>query len=179
MSRITIVSGCPGCGKTTLARALAESSKRGLHLSSDDFYAYPGHLIPPTEPASKHQNETILRAVARAASAFAEGGYDVAVDGVIGPWMLPVVRPEFGDPDELLYLVLRCDLERAQRRVHEREGAGASAVVEQMHAAFANLGALEDCSLDTTGRSPEQVRDEFEARAARGEFRLGGRREAG
>jgi len=175
MPRITIVSGCPGCGKTTLATGLAKSSKRGLHLLSDDFYQYPGHPIPPTEPASKHQNETILRAVARAASAFCDGGYDVYVDGVIGPWMLPVMRPELADSVELEYVVLRCDLSLALARVRSRQGAGASAVVEQMHGSFANLGDLEDCCLETSGGSPFEVQAEFESRRARGEFRLAGR----
>jgi cytidylate kinase len=172
MSSITIVSGCPGSGKTTLARTLAERSDEGLHLVSDDFYRYPGRPIAPTEPESKHQNETILRAVARAANAFRDGGYDVYVDGVIGPWMLPVICAELPDSESLAYVVLRADLGLALSRVREREGAGASAAVEQMHRALSELGDLAGCELETSGRSPAEVQREFDRRAACGELLL-------
>ncbi len=172
MNGITIVSGSPGSGKTTLARSLAESAAQGLHLQSDDFYRYPGRPIDPTRVESRAQNETIMRALARAASAFVEGGYEVYVDGVIGPWMLPVFAAELDASVSLEYVALRSDLELALVRVRERQGAGASAAVAHMHAAFSDLGACERTALDTTGKSAGSVLGEFNARRGRGEFRL-------
>jgi len=67
MPAIIIVSGCPGSGKTTLARSLARSHPRGLHLRSDVFYGFPVALVDPTRPESHEQNAVIIRAVARSA----------------------------------------------------------------------------------------------------------------
>lgn len=172
MAGITIVAGAPGTGKTTLARSLAEAKQSGLHLLSDDFYRYPGHVIAPTAPESREQNETIMRALARASSAFFEGGYDVYVDGVIGPWMLPIFAGELAPSVPLDYVVLRSDLELALRRVRERQGSGASAAVEKMHREFADLKGLRGVAIETSGRSPAEILAEFERRCAKGEFRL-------
>jgi len=150
-----------------------------MHLLSDDFYRYPGRPIAPTSPESKHQNETILRAVARAASAFCDGGYDVAIDGVIGPWMLPLVCAELCEIDVLDYVVLQNTLEDSLLRVRERDGEGASASVLHMHRAFAELGEFAGCALDTGGRDVDQVREEFRRRTARGDFRIDPRELAG
>jgi predicted kinase len=142
MAPIVIVSGCPGSGKTTLARALSDADGRGVHIVSDLFYAFPSAPIDPTRPDSHAQNGVIMSALARAAGAFAEGGYRVFLDGVIGPWFLPVLREELRSPSALAYLVLRVSEAEALRRVRARDGAGASARVRHMHAAFEQLGPL-------------------------------------
>ena len=89
MSRIVIVSGPPGAGKSTVARRLAQSAPGPLaiHLHTDDFYAYirKGY-VEPWKPESRAQNTVVLNAIARAAATYAEGGYDVFSDGIVGPW---------------------------------------------------------------------------------------------
>jgi hypothetical protein len=65
-----------------------------IAIVSDLFYEFPARPIDPTVPASRHQNTVIMRALGRASQTFAEGGYDVALDGVFGPWFLPVLLPE-------------------------------------------------------------------------------------
>ena len=157
MAPIAIVSGCPGSGKTTLSESLARSTPHGLHLLSDVFYRFPAVPIDPSRTESHHQNTVVMRAVARSARAFAEGGYHVVLDGVIGPWFLPVLREELSKGETVSYMVLQVPESEALRRVRERQGPGASATVRQMVSAFADLGALQAHAINAAERSAEQV----------------------
>lgn len=170
MASITIVSGCPGSGKTTLARQLASLAERGLHLLSDTFYRFPARPIDPASPAAHQQNTSVMRALGRAAGSFAEDEYTVFLDGVIGPWFLPVLAREVPPSVPLEYVVLQVQLERALARVRERQGPGASATVAHMHRAFSELGEFARCALDTASSSAEDVLFEFLARSKRGDF---------
>jgi len=172
MTAIVLVSGCPGSGKTTVSKSLADRSPEAIHLPSDDFYGFPAVPIEPTLPESHHQNTVIMRAVARTALAFAEGGYRVFVDGVIGPWFLPVLREELAGGPGVSYVVLRADESLALRRVRERQGPGASAVVRQMVSAFADLGAFQRHAVDTARRSAEEVAGVVRQGLEAGRFRL-------
>lgn len=174
MASIVIVSGCPGSGKTTLSGALARGSPRGVHVRSDVFYGFPAHPVDPTLPASHQQNTTIVRALARTAGAFAEDGHDVVLDGIFGPWFLPVLCPELPGSLPVSYLVLRASEREALRRVRGREGRGASARVRHMVAAFADLGTWRAHALDTEGRSAAEVEALARAGLARDRFRLEG-----
>jgi predicted kinase len=173
MSSIVIVSGCPGSGKTTLSKALARSGPQGLHLLSDVFYGFPVEPIEPTSKKSHHQNTVIMRALARSARAFAEGGYHVVLDGVIGPWFFSELRDELSGGPSVSYLVLRAPEAEALRRIRERQGPGASARVRHMVSAFAELGALQSHAVDTAGRTVEEVLSIAQQALTEGRFRLG------
>ena len=173
MSAIAILSGCPGTGKTTLALQLAESSARGVHLDTDRFYDFVAQPISPILPESRAQNETVMAAAARAAGAFAEGGYEVFVDGVIGPWLLPIwtrALPLSAVPVD--YIVLRAPLEETLRRANARRKRIPVEFVRHMHAQLTTLGAFERHVVETSGLSPEQTLAEIARRRASGELRL-------
>ncbi len=175
MASLTIVSGCPGTGKTTLAARLSEASEWGLHLAADTFYAFICRPISPILPESHEQNTTVTKALARAAAAFASGGYDVFVDGVVGPWFLPVFTSEFRPVEVPIdYVVLRAPLEETLRRATARPDAEKFSTdgVRHMHAAFADLGEFEAHAVDTGERSPDETLAEFARRRAAGELRL-------
>src|SRR5688500_5258695 len=88
---ILILSGSPGSGKTTTAETLARlPGVPKVHLHSDDFWGYIRHgLIEPWLPEAAEQNRMIMEIAAGVARRYAQGGYFVALDGVIGPWSLP------------------------------------------------------------------------------------------
>jgi len=171
---IVIVTGSPGAGKTTLSAELAARSPRGVHLEGDAFYRFVVHLIAPVLPESKEQNATIIRAIMRAAVAYSAGGYEVFVDGIFGPWFLPLVAHELGRAAaEVEYIVLRLDPERAVQRAGTRAAyPGDAAMVRQMNDAFARVGDYEGHVLDVGGRAPDDVAGEIDRQRAAGAFRL-------
>lgn len=180
--RIVIISGACGTGKTTVARRLAEGTPadRAVHLHTDDFYQYirKGYIAPWMD-GSGDQNDTVIRAAAASAGVFAADGYDVYVDGFIGPWYLsPWVALARGGAD-VRYVVLRPDRETTVRRAMARakrvEFPLEEATVDELWEAMEDLGAYEGNAVDTTGQSVEESVGMVERLLAEGVFALGAR----
>jgi predicted kinase len=173
MESLKIISGSPGAGKTALAGRLAAEAPQGAHLVTDLFYRFLARRIDPSTPEAHGQNRTVIRAFSRAASALAEGGYDVILDGIVGPWMLPVLAPEMRGLD-IDYVILRTDLATALARTEARCGQASASpeVVAKMHREFSDLGPYEAHVLVTTGRSFDEVAAEYKRRLVAGALRL-------
>ena len=117
--RIVIITGPPGTGKTTTASIFAEESnmEKSVHMHTDDFYHYlRKSAIPPYLPESQEQNLIVIEAFLEAAKRFARGGYDVLVDGIVGPWFLKPWQETAEDGYEVHYIVLRADREETMKR---------------------------------------------------------------
>ncbi|MYL09507.1 MAG: ATP-binding protein, partial [Acidimicrobiia bacterium] len=82
---VVIVSGPPGSGKTTVSAALASDYERGVHLESDWFFqSIRSGFVAPWLPDAHGQNAAVMVVAADAAAGYADAGYSVVWDGIVG-----------------------------------------------------------------------------------------------
>ena len=104
---LIVVSGPPGAGKSTVARALSGLFDPSALVSGDQFFAFIDRgFVAPWTAAAHRQNEVVVGAAAATAGRLATGGYTVVYDGVIGPWFLDTFGAATG-LDSLHYAILR------------------------------------------------------------------------
>lgn len=161
--RIVVITGAPGTGKSTVAAILAQESdlERSVHIHTDDFYHYLSKgAIPPHLPQSNEQNRVVIEAFLEAAKRFVRGGYDVIVDGIVGPWFLEPWRKLVLEGYEIHYIVLRAGKEETLKRAIERTKLDRKTnveLVEVMWEQFQNLGIYEGNVVDTTAQSVQDT----------------------
>jgi chloramphenicol 3-O-phosphotransferase len=174
---VIMLTGPPASGKTTVAELVAsDADEPTVHLITDSFYrAIRTGFVLPYLPESQRQNEVVIEAIVAAVVAYARGDYDVVVDGIVGPWLLPPFR-KLARQDGLAvsYVVLRPDLETALARAKRRSGDELKAVdaITGLYGAFAQLGELESHVIDNSALDARQTTAEVRCAIASRKFRL-------
>lgn len=142
---VLVVTGPPAAGKTTVARTLATDRTPSVHLHADDFWAFlTTGYVEPWLPAARQQNDVVIRAICDATRAFADGGYHVVLDGVIGPWFLEELLSRC-PPEEISidYVMLLPQLTVLLDRLGKRTGHGftSAEAAEHMYQEFIDARA--------------------------------------
>ncbi len=120
MGSLTVVTGPPGAGKSTVARILAAHFAYSVLVEGDQFLGFVrSGGIDPWLPDAHTQNTVVTGAAASAVGRFVLGGYDTVYDGIIGPWFLPTFATGTG-LDHLDYVVLLPTVERCVEQVASR-----------------------------------------------------------
>ena len=180
-SRLLLLTGPPGSGKTTVAPLVADRHDLSVCLDLDWFFAkLRSGAISPWREEAHGQNRVVLRAAAEAVAAFAGGGYFTVAEGILYPFMLDLFAAACARSAVTLdYAVLRAPIAVVQQRVRDRtiepEHAGAladAAVVEDLWTQFEKLGVGPRHLVDVGRRDPHEVAEEIERRRRAGELRL-------
>lgn len=174
---VVILSGPPASGKTTVAELIAGSADRPtVHLTTDHFYrAIRAGYIEPYLPEAHGQNEVVIDAIVAAVAAYAGGGFDVVVDGIVGPWFLgPFRRTAAGAGLTISYIVLRPTLDTALRRAQARSGEDLKEpdAITGLHRAFADLDEFASHVIDNSGLDEVETADQVRQAIASGGYRL-------
>lgn len=181
VASVLLLTGSPGCGKTTVAPLVADRHEPSACLDLDWFFAKVRRgFVEPWRSEAHAQNRIILGAAAEAVAAFAEGDYFTVAEGILYPFMLDLFAEACAPHGiELNYAVLRAPIGVVQQRVQDRrsepEHFGAladAAVIDDLWTQFESHGVEERHRVDSGNRSPGAIAEEIDARLEAGDFRL-------
>ena len=159
--RIIIISGSPGSGKSSVSLRLAEcsASEFVIRMHTDDFYSYirKGYISPWLSEASE-QNTVIIESFVASVERLASGGYEVIVDGVLGPWFLEPWFKLAQDGFDVRYIILRPSEQIAVSRATKRkEGLKDVDAIKHMWQCFSDLELYEPYAIDTSNQNIEET----------------------
>lgn len=108
----------------------------------------------------------MIRATFAAAMEYSAGGYNVYLDGVIGPWVLPTVT---SITPNIQYVLLHAPLDvvLARSQARNTQPSATPDVVTRMHEQFSTVVVtFRNQVIETEGKSVEVVATEFLSRSA-------------
>jgi predicted kinase len=185
---LLLLTGSPGCGKTTVAPLVADRHELSVCLDLDWFFAKLRRgAIDPWREKAHTQNRIVLHAAAVAVAAFAGGGYFTVAEGILYPFMLDLFASACAPYGVAAhYAVLRAPIALVQQRVQDRkvepqhaEALADATVVDDLWTQFEHQGVEERHLVDVAARGPAEVAAEIDRRLRAGEFRLEGQPDPG
>jgi len=139
MGSLLVITGPPGAGKSTVATIVVGRFDKSVLVHGDAFFGFLAKgAIPPWLPESNEQNTVVTEASARAAGRYADGGYAVVYDGIVGPWFLETFAEASGLAS-LEYVILLPPVEVCLERLRTRTDHSFTdeAATQKMHDEFA------------------------------------------
>ena len=114
--------------------------------------------------------------MAASARQFAKSGYEVYVDGVLGPWFLKPWIKKAKNGVDVRYIILRPDEETTVFRAAERQQREYfpldAEIIKNVWGSFNNLGEYESHVLDTTGQTVEESTGIIQDMLTRNKYRI-------
>jgi len=148
---VFFVTGVPGCGKTTVSRAVLAHFPKGVHISVDDLResVVSGFVLPDFAwpPEVDEQFRLARETATDMARRYAAAGFAVAVDDCLGPQREPAIdTSHYGglveDP-----LVVRVVLRPSLEVVLERNRSRGNALADFLARAIPVLHEVQDRGL--------------------------------
>ncbi len=179
--RLLLLTGSPGCGKTTVAPLVADFESPSACLDLDWFFAKLRQgAIEPWLDEAHQQNRVVLSAAASAVATFAAGSYFTVAEGILYPFMLDLFAAACRSLGiEINYAVLRAPLATVHERVQQRriepqhkDALDNLAVVGDLWTQFEAAGVDERHRVESGDLTPTDVAAEIYRRCNNGELVL-------